>query len=54
MSRNLTGKVAVVIGGSKGIGQAFVKGLAEDGADVAIARHLSSRRNRANGQSTWT
>lgn len=37
MGRSLEGKVAVVTGGSKGIGQSFVKRLAEDGADVAIA-----------------
>lgn len=37
MGRNLEGKVAVVTGGSKGMGQAFAKRLAEDGADIAIA-----------------
>ncbi|MBD2119686.1 SDR family NAD(P)-dependent oxidoreductase [Trichocoleus sp. FACHB-262] len=37
MSKRLAGKVAVVTGGSKGLGQAFAKRLAEDGADVAIA-----------------
>ena len=37
MNRDLKGKVAVVTGGSKGMGQAFAKRLAEDGADVAIA-----------------
>ncbi|MBD1834828.1 SDR family oxidoreductase [Cyanobacteria bacterium FACHB-472] len=37
MGRSLKGKVAVVTGGSKGLGQAFAKRLAEDGADIAIA-----------------
>jgi NAD(P)-dependent dehydrogenase (short-subunit alcohol dehydrogenase family) len=41
---DLTGRVAVVIGGTSGIGQAIAKGLAEHGAQVAPtgrrARHL--------------
>jgi NAD(P)-dependent dehydrogenase (short-subunit alcohol dehydrogenase family) len=37
---NLTGKVALVTGGSKGLGQAMARGLAEAGADVIISsRH---------------
>jgi NAD(P)-dependent dehydrogenase (short-subunit alcohol dehydrogenase family) len=37
---DLTGKIALVTGGSKGLGKAMARGLAEAGADVAI----SSRR----------
>ena len=34
---SLEGKVAIVTGGSRGIGRSIAVGLAEHGADVAIA-----------------
>ncbi|KOY51901.1 SDR family NAD(P)-dependent oxidoreductase [Polaribacter dokdonensis] len=40
---NLTGKVAIITGSSKGIGKAIAKGLAEQGAQVVI----SSRNQEA-------
>jgi NAD(P)-dependent dehydrogenase (short-subunit alcohol dehydrogenase family) len=42
---DLTGKVALVTGGSKGLGQAMARGLAEAGADVLISsRHEDELR----------
>ena len=37
----LEGKVAIVTGGTRGIGRAIVLGLAENGADVALNYHTS-------------
>ncbi|MFL5340246.1 MAG: SDR family NAD(P)-dependent oxidoreductase [Gemmataceae bacterium] len=42
---NLTGRVALVTGGSKGLGQAMARALAEAGADVVISsRHEAELR----------
>jgi NAD(P)-dependent dehydrogenase (short-subunit alcohol dehydrogenase family) len=42
---NLTGKVALVTGGSKGLGKAMARGFAEAGADVIISsRHEDELR----------
>src|SRR6059036_1444315 len=43
---NATGKVALVTGGSKGLGKAMARGLAEAGADIAISsRHEDELRS---------
>lgn len=42
MSNNLKGKVALVTGGSRGLGATIAQALAEQGADVAIS-YVSSR-----------
>ena len=37
MNKKLTGKAALVTGGSRGIGAAIARSLADEGADVAIS-----------------
>lgn len=44
--QELQGKAAIVTGGSRGIGAAIARRLAEDGADVAITYHASEDRAR--------
>src|SRR3954468_17667679 len=44
---NLSGKVALVTGGSKGLGKAMARGLAEAGADIVISSRTESELKAA-------
>ncbi len=45
--KSLTGKVALVTGGARGIGAASARALAQDGADVAISYAASAEKAEA-------
>jgi NAD(P)-dependent dehydrogenase (short-subunit alcohol dehydrogenase family) len=47
---NLSGKVALITGGSKGLGKAMARGLAEAGADIVIASRSESELKSALGE----
>lgn len=47
MNQPLNGKVAVVTGGSSGIGLAIARRLIDDGADVVITGRMAEKLNRA-------
>src|SRR4029079_16680032 len=49
---NLAGRTALVTGGSKGIGKAVARGLAEAGANVAISARHEDELKKAQAEIT--
>ncbi|MBM3997747.1 MAG: SDR family oxidoreductase [Planctomycetes bacterium] len=49
---NLTGKVALITGGSKGLGKAMARGLVEAGADVVISSRHANELKAAQAEIT--
>lgn len=47
---SLSGKTAIVTGGTRGIGQAMAIGLAEAGADIILVQVRPTREHPANGK----
>jgi NAD(P)-dependent dehydrogenase (short-subunit alcohol dehydrogenase family) len=55
MDLQLTGKVALIAGGSRGIGKAIARALAQEGVDVALlARHADALQAAAAELATAT
>jgi len=52
MTKSLTGKVALVTGGSRGIGAASARALADEGANVAISYVASADKGRGRRERT--